>query len=105
MPWRVFTAYERGEVTVSVTCSQKVHVPSPTRSHKPEQLSAQTSLQHDWHCVIKNQGWASLVVNDLPANAGDTGSTPGLRRLHSSRTAQPRRLTKPRALEPTCPDS
>ena len=105
VPRRVFTAYERGEVTASVTCSQKVHVPSPTRSHKPEQLRRQTALQHDWRCVIKNQGWASPVVNDLPANARDTGwplvwedSTP-------RGTAQPRRLSKPRALEPTCPDS
>ena len=35
--------------------------------------------------VFKNSTWESFggpVVKNLPANAGDTGSVPGLRRSH-----------------------
>ena len=38
---------------------------------------------------IKNRGWGfpgGAVVENLPANAGDTGSSPGLGRSHMPRS-------------------
>ena len=43
--------------------------------------------QHSFHNIQKVEGFpGGAVVENLPANAGDTGSSPGLGRSHMPRS-------------------
>ena len=70
--------------------------------------------RHFWHDCQKIKSWGFLggaVVKNLPANAGDTGSSPGPGRSHMPRSnyaRAPQLLSlssgarEPQLLKPTC---
>ena len=79
---------QQGEQTIPAVLDIVLEVTVPSRNHKyiaKDTVTIQSLLHYQLKCSL--QGFpGGAVVENLPANAGDTGSSPGLGGSHMPRS-------------------